>query len=145
METNLYCSPFAIVFFSGMLYLSKILTAVKQTLNPRGLKNRICISSLYLHLPPFKGIAIDKLVAHRFHQQWSIFHADRCWQRGCPADDGRLWLPVCISPADYSSTCSGHRCSVLVWRMRATHCTWRNIETQNYCSSTSKWSSRWQK
>lgn len=80
-----------------MLYLSKILTAVKQTLNPRGLKNRICISSLHPHPPPFKGMAIDKLVAHKFHEQWPIFHTDRCWQRGCCADEGRaltasLWV-----------------------------------------------------
>lgn len=50
--------------------------------------------------------------------------ADRA---AAPPMMGGLWLPVCTSPADYSSTCSRHRCSVLVWRMRATHHTWRNI------------------
>ena len=70
-------SPFAMVFFLGTLYLSRILTAVKQTFNPRGLKNRICISSLQPHPPPFKGMSIDKLVAHKL-QQWSTFPSDRC-------------------------------------------------------------------
>lgn len=70
---------------------------MKQTLNPRGLKNRICISSLHPRPPPFKGVLIDRLVPHRFYQQWSIFHSDSCWQRGCCADEGspvtaRLWL-----------------------------------------------------
>lgn len=96
METNLQ-SPFPMVFFLGMLYLSKILTAMKQTFNPRGLKNRICISSLQPHPPPFKGMSTDKLVAHKFHQQWSIFPSDRCWQRACCLDEGKavtvsLWL-----------------------------------------------------
>lgn len=84
------------VFFLGTLYLSRILTAVKQTFNPRRLKNRICISSLQPHPPPFKGMSIDKLVAHKL-QQWSTFPSDRCWQRGCCLGEGKavtasLWL-----------------------------------------------------
>lgn len=126
METNLYCSPFAVIFFSDMLYLSKILTAVKQTLNPRGLKNRICIFSPDPLPHPFKGMTIDKLRAHGFHQQWSIFYTDRCWQRGCHVDEGRAVTASLQVSWDHSPTCHGHRCSVLVWRIRATHHTWKN-------------------
>lgn len=40
-----------------------------------------------------------------------------------------LWLPVVGFPTNCSSSCSGHRCSVLVWRMRATRHSWRNIRS----------------
>lgn len=59
METNLYCSPFAIVFFSGMLYLSKILIALNETLNSRELKKKIEFVFL-LSTPTFKDMTIDK-------------------------------------------------------------------------------------
>ena len=38
------------------------------------------------------------------------------------------WREGCDSPAGYSPTCNGYRCSVLVWRMRAIHRSGRNIE-----------------
>jgi hypothetical protein len=115
METDLYHSLFAIVFFSGTCYLSEILTAVKQTSNPRGLKNGICISSPHPHPPPFKAMTIDKLVARKFYWQWSILPADRCWQGRAPG----WWREAVIDSlgralAGYSPTHGGHRCSVLV-------------------------------
>lgn len=111
METNLYCSSFDIVFFSGMLYLSKILIAVNQTLNSRELKNRICISSLHPHLQrhdywQIGGSQIPPTMVSFPHRQM-LTGAATLMKAG-------LSLPVCGSPANYSPTCSRHRCSILV-------------------------------
>lgn len=141
-ETNLSCSPFAIVFFSGMLYLSQILIAVKQTLYSRELKSRICISSLHPH--------------HQRHDYWQIggsqisptmaYFPHKLMLTGAAMlMKGVLWLPVCGSPANYSPTCSRHRCSILVQGWEPLITLGRTSETQNYCSSTSELSNRWQK
>lgn len=134
METNLYRSPLATVFFPGILYLSKILMAGKQTWNPRGSKNRICISFHHPHPPPFKSMTIDKLVAHKFHQQCFIFHTGRCWQRGCRTAEGRA------GPAHLLVSCrlQSHLqwAQVLCPGLERESCTRRNVRnTESLCIS----------
>lgn len=127
METDLYCSLFAIVFFSGTRYLTKILTAVKQTSNPRGLKNGICISSPHPHPPPFKGmtwqIGGSQILPTTIH-----FPRRQMLTRGAAAPTRRgLWLPVCGALGASSPTCTGPRCSVQLFTLITFKETW---ETQ---------------